>query len=189
MDTLIGGSTSAMDVCISLGLYISERNEGPFKNAFVTFSQDPKLQYLTGDLKSRFAQLQSADWGMSTNLEKTFKFILDQGIKHDVPESEMPTCILIMSDMEFNQATRRHDTAFDMIRRKYEESGYTLPKIVFWNLASRHDNFPVTSDESGTALVSGFSPSILKTVLAGNAMNPVQIMLDTLNVDRYKVVQ
>jgi hypothetical protein len=189
MDTAIGGNTTAMDVCISLGLYISERNEGPFKNAFVTFSSDPKLQYLTGDLKSRFAQLQSADWGMSTNLEATFKMILKQAIKHNVSEEEMPTCILIMSDMEFNEATRRHETAMNMIRREYQESGYTLPKIVFWNLASRRDNFPVTSDESGTGLISGFSPSILKTVLSGNAMNPVQIMLDTINVPRYESIQ
>jgi len=189
METEIGGSTTAMEVCISLGLYISERNEGAFKNAFVTFSSDPQLQYLTGDLKSRYAQLQSADWGMSTNLEKTFQFILKQAIKHNVPSNEMPTCILIMSDMEFNQATRRHETAFNMISQEFAESGYEMPKIVFWNLCSRHDNFPVTSNDEGTALISGFSPSILKTVLSGNAMNPVQIMLDTLNQPRYGVVK
>jgi hypothetical protein len=190
METSIGnGVTSAMDVCISLGLYISERNEGPFKDAFVTFSERPELQYLTGDLKSRFAQLQSADWGMSTDLEATFRYILDQGIKHKVSEEQMPTCILIMSDMEFNQATRRHDSAFDMIRRKYEEAGYTLPNIIFWNLCSRHDNMPVTKDDNGTALISGFSPSILKTVLSGNAMNPIQIMLDTINQPRYETIK
>ena len=189
METTIGGSTTAMEVCISLGLYISERNEGAFKDAFVTFSSNPQLQYLTGDLKSRYRQLQSAEWGMSTDLEKTFGFILDQAIKHNVPASEMPTCILIMSDMEFDSATHRHDTAFDMIRRKYTESGYELPKIVFWNLCSRQDNFPVTSNDEGVALISGFSPSILKTVLSGNAMNPVQIMLDTLNTPRYESIK
>lgn len=189
MDTEIGGSTTAMEVCISLGLYISERNEGAFKNAFVTFSSNPQLQYLTGDLKSRYQQLQSAEWGMSTNLEATFQFILKQALRHNVPANEMPTCILIMSDMEFNQATHRHDTASDMIRREYAESGYEVPKIVFWNLCSRHDNFPVTSNDEGVALISGFSPSILKTVLSGNAMNPVQIMIDTLNQERYSLIK
>lgn len=190
MQTEIGnGITSAMDVCISLGLYISERNEGVFKDAFVTFSENPKLQYLTGDLKSRFHQLQSADWGYGTNLEKTFSYILNQGAKHNVPESEMPTCILIISDMEFDEASRIDDSAFDMIRRKYEECGYMIPKIVFWNLCSRHDNMPVTKDDNETALVSGFSPSILKTVLSGNAMNPIQIMLDTINQPRYEAIK
>ena len=189
MDTIIGGNTTAMEVCISLGLYISERNEGPFKDAFITFSESPELQYLTGDLKSRYTQLNSAEWGMSTNLESTFNLILNQATKHNVPVEEMPTCILIMSDMEFNQAIRRQDTALDMIKSKYNDSGYEMPKVVFWNLVSRHDNFPVKSDEKGTALVSGFSPSILKTVLTGNAMNPVQIMLDTLNAPRYEAVK
>jgi hypothetical protein len=189
MSTTVGGNTTAMEVCISLGLYISERNEGAFKDAFVTFSSNPKLQYLTGDLNSRYRQLQTADWGMSTDLEATFNFILNQGLKHNVTESEMPTCILIMSDMEFNEATCRSNTAFDMIRRKYEEAGYTLPKIVFWNLCSRQDNFPVTSNDQGVALVSGFSPSILSTVLKGGAMNPVQIMLDTLNTPRYEAIK
>ena len=189
MDTTISGNTTAMEVCISLGLYISERNEGPFKDAFVTFSEQPELQYLTGDLKSRYKQLNSAEWGMSTNLESTFNLILNQATKHNVPVEEMPTCILIMSDMEFNQAIRRQDTALDMIKNKYSESGYTMPKIVFWNLVSRHDNFPVKSDEQGTALVSGFSPSILKTVLTGNAMDPIQIMIDTLNTPRYEAVK
>lgn len=189
METAIGGNTTAMEVCISIGLYISERNVGPFQDAFVTFSSSPQLQYLTGDLKSRYHQLRSADWGMSTDLEATFRMILDQAVKHSVPSEEMPTCILIMSDMEFNSATRRHDTAMDMIQRKYSESGYEMPKIVFWNLASRNDNFPVSADTNGVALVSGFSPSILKTVLSGNAMNPVNIMLDTLNQPRYEAIK
>jgi len=189
METTIGGNTTAMEVCISLGLYISERNEGAFKDAFVTFSSRPELQYLTGDLKSRHRQLSRAEWGMSTNLESTFDMILNQAIKHNVPTEEMPTCILIMSDMEFDSATELENTAIEMIKSKYGRSGYEMPKVVFWNLVSRHDNFPVGSHENGTALISGFSPSILKTVLSGNAMNPVQIMLDTINTPRYEAVK
>jgi len=189
METSVSGETTAMDVCISLGLYISERNEGPFKDAFVTFSSRPQLQYLKGDLYSRFQQLQSSDWGMSTDLEATFEMILNQATKHNVPTDEMPTAILIMSDMEFNQATRRNNKALDMIKEKYESSGYTMPKVIFWNLCSRHDNFPVQVGEDNTALISGFSPSILKSVLAGEAMNPISIMLKTLNTERYLSVQ
>jgi len=189
METAISGETTALDVCISLGLYISERNEGPFKNAFITFSSAPKLQYLTGNLASRYEQMSSADWGMSTNLESAFKLILNQAKKHSIAETEMPTAILIMSDMEFNQATYVNDSAIDMIRRKYEESGYTMPKIIFWNLCSRHDNFPVKLDEKGTALISGFSPSILKTILTGKSINPVDMMLETLNAERYSPIK
>jgi hypothetical protein len=189
MDTTIGGNTTAMDVCISLGLYISERNEGPFKDAFITFNERPELLYLTGDLKSRYRQLNSSEWGMSTNLESAFELILNQALKHKVDESDMPTCLLIMSDMEFNEAMERDNTAMSMIQIKYEESGYTMPKIVFWNLCSRHDNVPVKSTEENTALVSGFSPSILKSVLSGNIMDPIQIMLSTINAPRYDAIK
>lgn len=185
----VSGITTAMDVCISLGLYISERNEGIFKNAFVTFSSRPELQYLKGDLISRYKQLQRADWGMSTDLEATFNMILNAGIKNNVPEEEMPTCILIMSDMEFNQACDGNSTAIQMIANKYTEAGYTMPKIVFWNLQSRHDNFPVQATDENTALVSGFSPTILKSILSGDSMTPEKIMLKTLNVERYSMVQ
>ena len=189
MESAISGSTNAMDICISLGLYISERNEGPFKNAFVTFSERPSLQYLSGDLHSRFIQLQTSEWGMSTNLESTFQHILDQARKNSVLPEEMPTCILIMSDMEFNAAIDENLTAMDMIRQQYSESGYVLPKIVFWNLNARNTNIPVQIQDENTALISGFSPSILKSVLSGAKMSPESIMLETLNSERYSSVK
>jgi len=189
MEFQVSGSNTAMDICISLGLYISERNEGPFKNAFITFSEDPTLEYLTGDLLSRYNQLKRADWGMTTNLEKTFDFVLNQSIKHGVDPSEMPTVLLIMSDMEFNEASDTSNTALSMIREKYEESGYTMPKIVFWNLSSRHDNFPATADDEMVNLVSGFSPSILKSVLSGNTISPIEMMLHVIDCERYSPIQ
>lgn len=183
------GTVTCMDVCISLGLYISERNEGKFKDAFVTFSETPKLQYLNGKLNDRYRQLQSADWGMSTNLEAVFSLVLDQATRFNLPESEMPTTLLIMSDMEFNQATRSRQSALDMIREKYETAGYTMPKLVFWNIQSRNaGNFPVQVGDNGTALVSGFSPAILKSLLTGEDMSPIGIMNKTVNSARYEPI-
>lgn len=179
---------TCMDVCVSLGMYISERNEGKFKDAFITFSTRPKLQYLNGNIVDRMNQLESAEWGMSTDLEATFKLVLDQAIKHNLPENEMPTTILIMSDMEFNQATHSNETAMGMIESQYSEAGYTIPKIVFWNIQSRHDNIPVNFDKNGAALVSGFSPAILKSLLAGDDFTPVAIMNKTVNSERYACI-
>jgi hypothetical protein len=73
-----------------------------------------------------------------------------------------------------------------MIERKFEAAGYSVPQIVFWNLHS-HDNVPVTADKSGTALVSGFSPSIMKSLLSADMdqFTPEGIMLKTVMVDRY----
>ena len=179
---------SCMDVAISLGMYISERNEGDFKDAFITFSESPQLQYLTGGVTERMGQLRSADWGFSTDLEAVFSLILEQAKLNGIPQDKMPTKIMILSDMQFNQATISDLGSQSMIESMYNEYGYKKPDIIYWNLNSRGSNFPVEFNKDGCALVSGFSSSILKPLLAGKNMTPESIMMDTVNDDRYSVV-
>jgi hypothetical protein len=73
-----------------------------------------------------------------------------------------------------------------MIEQKFSDAGYKVPAIVFWNLNAK-DNVPVKHDKSGVALVSGFSPSIVKSVLSTDMdqFTPEGIMLKTVMVDRY----
>ena len=179
---------TCMDVAISLGMYISERNEGNFKDAFITFSDEPQLQYLTGGLKERLNQLRSADWGYSTDLESVFNLILNQAKIYDIPQDKMPTKIMILSDMQFNQATRSDLGSQSMIESMYEVAGYKKPDIIYWNLNASGANFPVEFDKDGTALVSGFSPSILKPLLNGKNMTPESIMMETVNDERYSLI-
>lgn len=188
----LGSNLTCMDVAVSLGLYISERNEGSFQNHFITFSESPSLQKLSGDLYDRYAQLIESDWGMSTNLESVFDLILSQATKHNVSQAEMPTKVLILSDMEFNECIMdgESSSAMDMIRKKYKEAGYELPAVIFWNIQSRRggNNLPVRFDEAGTALISGFSPSILKSILSGSDISPIEIMYQTINSERYQKI-
>jgi hypothetical protein len=101
----------------------------------------------------------------------------------------MPTKILILSDMQFNQANRRDSLgAQSMIEEMYSEAGYKVPDIVYWNLNAKGGNFPVEFDKNGTALVSGFSPSILKSILGGKNMSPESILMETINDIRYSLV-
>lgn len=192
-------TVTCMDVAISLGLYISERNEGAFKNAFITFSDNPQLQVLSGSLQDRYAQMSTSDWGMSTNLEATFKLILDQATKHKLSQDEMPNKILILSDMEFNSATCSrgwgsnrteawNPSAQQMIEKMYTEAGYKVPQIVYWNIQSRNGGVPVAFDKTGTALVSGFSPAIMTSLLGGDIESPQQIMDKTILSERYALV-
>lgn len=193
-----GGSqnVTCMDVAVSLGLYISERNEGPFKDAFFTFSTTPALQYLKGSLSERNDQLRRADWGGSTNLQATFKVLLDKAKVQGISQDEMPTMILILSDMEFNQATGDYwsgnsdwnPTAQGMIKKMYENAGYTMPKVAYWNIQSRNNNNPVSFNETNTALVSGFSPALLTSLLAGKDMTPYSMMMSIVGGERYTPV-
>lgn len=199
-----GGSknVTCMDVAISLGLYISERNKGAFENAFITFSGEPKMQVLWGSLTERYRQLQKADWAMNTDLQKVFKLILGQAKKHNLAQAEMPTKILILSDMEFDEACNStggwwsksgpsewNPTAQQMIRTMYEEAGYEMPGVIYWNIQSRGANIPVSFNETGTALVSGFSPSIMTSLIKGAIISPEQIMDLTIMSERYAKIK
>ena len=177
---------SPMSVSVSLGLYISERNKSIFKDAFITFSSNPEMNYLKGSLYERIRQLESSKWGMNTNLEAVYTLILDKAVENKLPESEMPTKILIISDMEFDQcAQKRSDTALSMISRLYTTAGYKMPEIIFWNVNGRLENIPAKATAKGVGLVSGFSPSVLKSILSGAVDTPETLMLRTVMSERY----
>jgi hypothetical protein len=76
----------------------------------------------------------------------------------------------------------------EMIRRKYAEAGYVLPNVIFWNLVASAGNSPVTINDKGTALISGFSPAIMTSVLKAENVTPLDIMLQTVNNPRYAVI-
>ena len=190
MSCPVGGNANltCMDVCVSLGLYLADKNTGPFKDMFLTFSAKSKIEILKGDLLSKLAQLQRADWDMNTNLNAAFEEVLRVAKAGKVSANDMPKYVLIMSDMQFDQCARHDDSAMQMIERKYSEAGYTVPNIVFWNLNAKAGQAPVKFDKKGAALVSGFSPAILKSILAAEELDPTSVMMATLNSPRYSVI-
>ena len=189
MSCAVGGNANlqCIDVALSLGLYCADKNTGVFKDTFLTFSAKPKAQVVKGTLAQKMSQMNSSDWGMNTNLHAAFEEILRIAVKGGVNASDMPKTLLILSDMQFDQCVSFDDSAHQMIVRKYKEAGYEVPNIVFWNLNSK-DNVPVKFDKRGTALVSGFSPAVMKGVLTGTDMTPYGIMLATVDTPRYSVL-
>lgn len=185
----VGGNCNltCMDVSVALGLYCSDKNRGAFKDLFLTFSQNCKLEKLSGDLLNKHTQLVSSEWGMNTDLHAAFDAVLKVAVDNKVSEEEMPKYLLILSDMQFDQCSEYDDSAMEMIERKYTAAGYSIPKIVFWNLSSRN-NAPVEFNRQGVAMISGFSPAIMKSILAAKEFTPESIMLDTVNQPRYSVV-
>ncbi len=190
MTCTAGGTTNVrcLDVAVSLGLYLADKNKGVFKDTFLTFSSKPQLVTLKGNIVEKCDQMSKSNWEMSTNLHAAMDKILSTAVKANVPASDMPAMLLILSDMQFNQCARFDDSAMEMIERKYAEAGYTVPQIVFWNLNSS-GNAPVKADKSGAALVSGFSPSIMKALLSADLdqFTPEGIMLKTVMVPRYDI--
>lgn len=176
-------------VAMGLGLYISERNEGLFHNHFLTFSERPQLVEVKGTtILNKIRNMAREDWGYNTNLQKTFKLILDTAVRNNLPKDEMVSRLIIVSDMQFDSAVEDSSgRVIDHAKKTFETAGYTFPEIIFWNVAG-HSTVPVTKNESGVALVSGASPSTLKAILACEDVSPVKLMLDVLLAERYAPV-
>jgi len=178
-------NVSCLDVALSLGLYIADKNTGAFKDTFLTFSDNSKLMHLKGDLLAKLHQMERSQWEMSTNLHAAFEEILRVATQNNVPQTDMPKTILILSDMQFNYCVRHDDSALQMIRRKYENAGYNVPQVVFWNLNASYGNQPARYDDSGVALVSGFSPALMTSIIGGADFTPYGIMMETVSKEKY----
>jgi hypothetical protein len=189
MMSKLGSSLSCLDVATSLGLYIADKARGPFKDTFLTFSGSPKIEVLEGDIITKHAQMCRSHWTMNTNLHAAFMEILHLARVHQIDEADMPKILLILSDMEFDSCvTDGSETALAMARRMYTDHGYTIPRIVFWTLHARPGNSPVRYREGGTAMVSGFSPAIMKSILTAQDFSPEGVMEQTISNPRYDVI-
>jgi hypothetical protein len=191
METQVPGNVrlSCLDVAVSLGLYLSDKNQGAFHGTFMTFSGHPELMSLNGNIVQKINQMVRSNWDMNTNLHAAFTKILKTAVDSKVPAADMPRFLLILSDMQFDQCVTHDDSALQMIARKYEAAGYEVPQVVFWNLNAA-DNVPVKFNQKGAALVSGFSPAIMKAILASDTsqFTPEGIMMKTIMQDRYQVL-
>lgn len=181
------GIVQPIEAAIALGLYTSGKNTGPFKDLFLTFSNRPEFVTASGSLTQRINKMSTSHWEMNTDLHRAFDEILAVAQRNRVRAEDMPEMLLILSDMQFDQCARYDDSAKQMIARKYEAAGYAIPKIVFWNLNSGYKNTAVQYDSRGVCQVSGFSPAIMKSVLANDleTFTPYNVMLKTLQKDRY----
>ena len=185
--TCFGGMPMA--VSTSLAIYFAERNKGAFHNEFITFSGRPVFHQFKEDmtLSERVAEMIRMNICDNTDLKKTFEILLERAKKYNIPKSEMPKTLYVVSDMEFDIATYKGSRAFnsDVIRKMYEDAGYDMPNLIFWNVNSHQNNVPVTFNEQNVALVSGCSPSVFGMAISGD-LNPLKFMLNAIEVERYK---
>ena len=176
-------------VALSLGIYYAERNTGAFHNHFITFSENPKLVEIKGkDIYEKVRYCHQFNEVANTNIQRVFELILKTAVKNRVPQKDMPSKIYIISDMEFDYCTEDCSlTNFEYAQRIFEEHGYQLPEVVFWNVASRNQQQPVKVNDRGVALVSGCNPRIFSMLKAG-ILSPYAFMMDVLGSERYAVI-
>ncbi|KAG8892231.1 hypothetical protein FRC00_012425, partial [Tulasnella sp. 408] len=157
---------------IGLSLLLAQLASPPFANSFITFSQRPEIVTLssTASFAELVREIESSSWGMNTDFDAVFsKLILPMAVKHKIPKEDMVKKLFVFSDMQFDEArtTNEWETNHQKIVREFEEAGYEVPEIVYWNLQGVVGAKPVTKDTPGVAMLSGFSGNMLKLFMEG----------------------
>lgn len=184
-------SSAPINVAISLGLYAAEKARGPFAGHYISFSSRPQLIKTDGiDFVDKVYRIYKTNLCDDTNIEATFDLILDTAIKNHCSQNDLPKKIVVISDMEFNAAQGYYGsgstTLMEDIKAKWENTGYKMPELIFWNVSARHDNVPMKV-ENGVTLVSGFSPVTFQMIMENKSGK--DLVLDKLNSERYAVIK
>lgn len=202
-------STTALHVSTALTLYFAERMKGFFKNQFITFSRNARFVDMTewdDTLLEKLKMINKYDDCDNTNVEAVFDLVLNTAKMNDCKQSDLPDAILVVSDMQFdcmnndrywggyygyteeNGLSDRTLAGFETIKKKYEDAGLRVPRLIFWNVCSRDTRtIPLVENALGLSLVSGYSASIISMVLSGE-IDPWKQLKKELDSDRYKPV-
>jgi len=173
---LFTDGTTPLDSSLGLSLLLAEVTKPPFGGVFITFSARPTLQFVGGEddarcLTEKVQSMVQSDWGMSTDFAAVFEdLILPMAVEKKLKQEDMVKQIFVFSDMQFNAACAgegsRWSSSYNRIQSRYKAAGYEMPTLIFWNLAGgRADSKPVTAEQEGTVLVSGYSQGQMKMFL------------------------
>ena len=194
-----GGNSSVtcLEVANALAIYFAEHSSGCFANKYITFSESPQFVDFSNanTLREKLEIALEYDEVANTNIEKVFELLLNTAITNNLSQSEIPN-VLILSDLEFDRMTSDNTshygcrkTLFKEIEQKWNDAGYTLPKLTFWSIASRSGAMPVNTHENfPVALVSGYSPTVMEMVLS-NETDPYKCLIKMLEKERYDAVR
>lgn len=202
-DTSGSMAGTPINVAISLSLYCAERAGGPFANHYISFASRPQLIETNGvDFVDKVRRIYDTNLVDNTDIEAVFDLLLNNAIKNNCTQEEIPQNIVIISDMQvdaargvgrhYNYNTNRWEvtpnipmeTLMESIRRKWMTNGYQLPHLVYWNVDARDNT--ILDGGNNVSYVSGFSPSIFRTILTGKTN--YDLMLEVLNDKRYAVI-
>lgn len=196
IDTSGSMSGTPINVATALGMYCAERNQGPWHNHYISFSSRPQLIETTGvDFCDKVQRIVATNLCENTNIEAAFDMVLNTAIRTG---ATLPEYMIVISDMEFDSATGNYwhrngtictanaESVMETIERKFNAAGFRMPKLIYWNVDARQANIPMIGNHY-VSYVSGFSPSIFKSILTGKT--GWDLMLEAIDCERYACIQ
>lgn len=181
------GAVNALDIGVALSIYCAERDNGIFKDKLMAYSTNPFFIDISGGntLKEKENIVRKhVEYG-STNLQKAFNEIVNLAVKHNLSQEDLPSKVIVFSDMEFDSVFG-YKTNFEAMNQVFTEHGYTAPQVIYWKLAARStNNYTNRMTDKRVAMVGGFSAATLKSVLGGEDLTPLGVMLKAILDSRY----
>lgn len=165
---------TAMDICVSLGIYFSSLIKGAFADTVVMFDSDSETLKLKGNFCDKVDQVPANAMG-STN----FQSVIDEIVRvrkqnPNIPIEEYPDTLLVVSDMRFNPtgdyynwaSEKEAQTNYEAAMAKLAKVGLPPIRIVWWHVNGSHTkDVPSKQDDKGVMMLSGFDGSILNFLL------------------------
>lgn len=187
-----GTNITCLEVADALTLYCCQNNKGMYKDKFITFSSRPSVVDISdcNSLHDKLVRLRQEDDCSNTNIQATFDLLLETAVMNNLSQEELPKNVLIISDMEFDACTYHHNQnkLFTEIGKEWEDAGYILPRLIFWNVNSRTGGIPINRHSSGTILMSGYSQNLLKMAMSSE-IDPWKALKEVLDNKRYDCVK
>ncbi|MEG0153169.1 MAG: DUF2828 family protein, partial [Cellulosilyticaceae bacterium] len=151
----------------------------------------PSLVVVEGvDFVDKVTRIYRNNIVSNTNIRATFDLILNTAIKGQLKQKDLPQNIVVISDMQFDAAKAEYtntDTLLEEISKKFLSHGYKMPAMIFWNVNATSNDIPMIDPEAHISYVSGFSPSIFKTVISGES--GYDLMVKTIEQERYEPIK
>lgn len=165
-----------LNVAIGLGLYVASTTSGRFADKIITFSEHPRFHTIDRgeSLTSTVQNILDMDWGMNTNIAKTFKIIAQAcNNQKDVPER-----VIVISDMQFDSCVENGFNSLASGCQYFKDKNLEPPQLVFWNVNGR-ETFPMQEQE-GVFFVNGYSEKILESVIDNKFLSAMDMLNDML---------
>lgn len=199
---LYGQPVKPIAASVGLAIYFAKKLHGALKNKFMTFSMEPEFISFDDrdDLSDMIDKVKNANWGYNTDIESVFTLLLITALKYHISQEDMPKAIMIISDMQFDEAMnypiedypidrrdgdRDQTLLTDKMKGLYAKYNYKLPHIIYWNVTGA-PTFHALSNTENVSMVSGYSPNVFNQMINSINATPTQYILDIVNDPRYK---
>jgi len=194
MEAKISGSIQAIHISTGLALYCSDKlgKDNPFYRKFIGFESESTFKSWENMTFSEAITNESIFDGAcgSTRIDLALELILMTARRDNLTNDQIPTALLIISDMQFSYGANtsgeygKNSLPVQSKIDEWAELGYNIPKIIYWN-TSDYMGSPETAYSKNVALISGFSPALLKSIFNGEDITPLDVLMKSL--EKYKV--